>query len=89
MVLLHAFPLSGEMFEPQWTALGERARFVVPDLRGFGGSDAGPGPSEMSALADDVLGLLDHLGIDSAVVGGVSAFCCCCGSAGFASAALR
>jgi pimeloyl-ACP methyl ester carboxylesterase len=26
----------------------------------------------MSALADDVLGLLDHLGIDAAVVGGVS-----------------
>ena len=72
VVLLHAFPLLGEMFEPQWTALGDRARFVLPDLRGFGESDGGQGPSEMSVLADDVLGLLDHLGIDSAVVGGVS-----------------
>jgi pimeloyl-ACP methyl ester carboxylesterase len=72
VVLLHAFPLSSEMFEPQWTALADRARFVVPDLRGFGGSDTRPSPSEMSAMADDVLGLLDHLGIDSAVVGGVS-----------------
>ncbi len=60
------------MFEPQWTALSGRARFIVPDLRGFGGSSAGAGPSEMGAMADDVLGLLDHLGIDSAVVGGVS-----------------
>ena len=60
------------MFEPQWTALGDRARFVVPDLRGFGESDGGSGPSEMSALADDVLGLLDHLGVGPAVVGGVS-----------------
>jgi pimeloyl-ACP methyl ester carboxylesterase len=72
VVLLHAFPLPGEMFEPQWTALASRARFVVPDLRGFGGSTADAGPSETGAMADDVLALLDHLGIDSAVVGGVS-----------------
>jgi pimeloyl-ACP methyl ester carboxylesterase len=71
-VLLHAFPLEGEMFEPQWTALEDRARLIVPDLRGFGGSDLAPGPSEMGAMADDVLALLDHLQIDAAVVGGVS-----------------
>ena len=72
MVLLHAFPLEGEMFEPQWTALAGRARFIVPDLRGFGGSGLVPGPSEMGAMADDVLALIDHLAIDAAVVGGVS-----------------
>ncbi len=72
MVLLHAFPLTGEMFEPQWSALGGRARFLVPDLRGFGGSGTGAGPSEMGVMADDVLALLDHLAIDAAVVGGVS-----------------
>jgi pimeloyl-ACP methyl ester carboxylesterase len=60
------------MFEGQWTALSGRARFVVPDLRGFGHSPPGTGPAEMGSLADDVLGLLDHLGIASAVVGGVS-----------------
>jgi len=81
VVLLHAFPLSGEMFEPQWTALSGRARLIVPDLRGFGGSDTGPSPSEMGAMADDVLGLLDHLGVDAAVVGGVS-------MGGYASLAL-
>ena len=81
MVLLHAFPLTGEMFEPQWTALGDRARFIVPDLRGFGGSDTVPSPSEMGTMADDVLSLLDHLGVDSAVVGGVS-------MGGYASLAL-
>ncbi|HZJ55929.1 MAG TPA: alpha/beta fold hydrolase [Myxococcaceae bacterium] len=81
VVLLHAFPLLGEMFEPQWSALAGRARFVVPDLRGFGGSSAGAGPSEMATMADDVLALIDHLGIDSAVVGGVS-------MGGYASLAL-
>jgi len=60
------------MFESQWSALDGHARFIVPDLRGFGGSSVGPGPSEMSAMADDVLGLLDHLGVGPAVVGGVS-----------------
>ena len=81
MVLLHAFPLTGEMFEPQWTALSSRAHLIVPDLRGFGGSDTGPSPSEMGTIAEDVLGLLDHLAIDSAVVGGVS-------MGGYASLAL-
>ncbi len=80
-MLLHAFPLTGEMFEPQWTALVGRARFIVPDLRGFGGSDTGPSLSEMGTMADDVLALLEHLGIDSAVVGGVS-------MGGYASLAL-
>ena len=60
------------MFEPQWTAFAGRARFIVPDLRGFGGSGLVPGPSEMGAMADDVLALMDQLGIDAAVVGGVS-----------------
>ena len=41
VVLLHAFPLTGEMFEPQWTALLGRARVIVPDLRGFGASEIG------------------------------------------------
>ena len=81
MVLLHAFPLTGEMFAPPWTALSGRARLIVPDLRGFGGSDTAPSPSEMGAMADDVLGLLDHLGVESAVVGGVS-------MGGYASLAL-
>jgi len=72
VVLLHAFPLSSEMFEPQWSALADRARFILPDLRGFGGSSAGSGPSEMGVMADDVLALLDHLDIGAAVVGGVS-----------------
>jgi pimeloyl-ACP methyl ester carboxylesterase len=72
VVLLHAFPLTGEMFEPQWAALGDRTRLIVPDLRGFGESSTGTGQSEMGTMADDVLGLMDHLAIDAAVVGGVS-----------------
>ena len=40
VVLLHAFPLNSKMWEPQIEALSDRFRFIVPDLQGFGGSDA-------------------------------------------------
>lgn len=72
VLLLHAFPLSGSMFEPQLAALASRYRFIVPDLRGFGTSDVSQGPSEMTTIAADALALLDHLDIPAAVVGGVS-----------------
>jgi pimeloyl-ACP methyl ester carboxylesterase len=72
LLLLHAFPLSGAMFEAQVAALSGQGRLVVPDQRGFGKSALGEGPSTMGGLAEDALALLDHLGIAQAVVGGVS-----------------
>lgn len=72
VLLLHAFPLDGSAFERQVAALSGRYRFIVPDLRGFGQSRLGEGPTEMRLLAQDALALLDALSIDAAVVGGVS-----------------
>ncbi len=37
VVLLHAFPMSGAMWEPQLEAL-KSFRVLIPDLRGFGGT---------------------------------------------------
>lgn len=37
VVLLHAFPMSGAMWEPQISVLRE-FRVLIPDLRGFGGT---------------------------------------------------
>jgi 3-oxoadipate enol-lactonase len=37
VVLLHAFPMSGAMWEPQLAALAD-FRVLIPDLRGFGGT---------------------------------------------------
>ncbi len=73
VVLLHAFPLSGVMFREQLTGLADRARVIVPDLRGFGDSP-GPGDSEPSidVMADDVAALLDRIGIRTCVLGGIS-----------------
>ena len=51
--------------------LAERYRIVTPDLRGSGRSWYG-GLLTFDRLADDVQLLLDHIGVDRAVVGGVS-----------------
>ncbi|MCP3103425.1 alpha/beta hydrolase [Myxococcus sp. K15C18031901] len=72
VLLLHAFPLNGDAFDAQVRALSGRFRFIVPDHRGFGESVPGEGPTEMSRIAKDALGILDALNIDRAVVGGVS-----------------
>lgn len=75
LVLLHAFPLSQAMWAEQRTALADVARVITPDLRGFGASpDAGSDGAEPSvdAVADDVAALLDRLGVDRVVLGGLS-----------------
>lgn len=73
LLLIHGYPLSRVLWEPQITGLADVARVLAPDLRGHGGSDPGPGPYSMSALADDCRGFLDTLGITRPVVlGGLS-----------------
>ena len=72
LLLLHAFPLGLFMWEAQVEALSATHRVVRFDARGFGGSAAGEGPLTMERIADDGAFLLDHLGIERAVVGGCS-----------------
>lgn len=73
VVLIHGFPLCRRMWHPQIKAVTEAGfRLVTLDLRGFGESDAPDGPYSMELFADDVAGLLDHLGIGRAVIGGMS-----------------
>ncbi len=43
LLLIHAFPLSGAMWQPQISALSEHYRIIAPDLRGFGASTLGDG----------------------------------------------
>ena len=47
-------------------------RFIAPDLRGRGRSNALPGPWGMPQHADDLAAVLEHLGIERAVVVGHS-----------------
>ncbi|HLM43009.1 MAG TPA: alpha/beta fold hydrolase [Myxococcaceae bacterium] len=72
VLLFHAFPLNGDAYAQHVKALSGRYRFIIPDIRGFGRSGLGEGPTEMSRIAQDALALLDALNVESAVVGGVS-----------------
>ncbi|MBI2385849.1 MAG: alpha/beta fold hydrolase [Elusimicrobia bacterium] len=57
VVLLHAFPMSGAMWEPQISAL-KRFRVLIPDLRGFGGTPLAA-PWLIEHAAADVLESFD------------------------------
>jgi pimeloyl-ACP methyl ester carboxylesterase len=72
LLLFHAFPLGLFQWDPQAGALSGAARLVRFDARGFGASDLAEGPLTMDRIADDGAALLDHLGLDRAVVGGCS-----------------
>ncbi len=71
VVLIHAFPLTGEMWRPQFEGLSAAMRLIAPDLPGFGGSTATEAAS-VEGWARDVAALLDALGIGRAIVGGLS-----------------
>ena len=72
VMLIHGFPLQRQMWRPQVEPLVDAGyRVILPDLRGFGASESGAGTS-MDRYADDLIALLDFLGIDQAVIGGMS-----------------
>lgn len=72
VVLIHGLSGSRQMWKHQVPALTRRFRVITLDLRGHGQSDKPPGPYSVPMFAGDVLGLLDHLGIETAVLVGLS-----------------
>ncbi|MFD5728164.1 alpha/beta fold hydrolase [Streptomyces sp. NPDC058368] len=73
VLLIHGHPFNRTLWAPQAEALSEAGyRVVTPDLRGYGHSGVTRGKVLLSDFADDLAGLLDHLGVERAVVGGVS-----------------
>lgn len=72
LMFLHAFPLNRTMWDYQAQALRNRFRVVIPDLRGFGNSGVSKEPSLMDQHAADMNKLLGSLGIDKAVLIGLS-----------------
>src|SRR4051812_39101408 len=72
VVLGHGFLMDHEMFAPQVAALRDTYRVITWDERGFGQTQYDGQPFDYWDSAADCLALLDHLGIDRAVVGGMS-----------------
>jgi 3-oxoadipate enol-lactonase len=72
VILSHGFLMDREMFAPQIAALAPEFRVITWDERGFGETEFDSQPFTYWDSARDCLGLLDHLGIDRAVLGGMS-----------------
>jgi len=76
LMLLHALGTATPIFDPLCAALGSSFRFLRCDLRGHGLSRGGIDPANpattIARMADDVLGVIAHLGIGSVAVCGVS-----------------
>jgi 3-oxoadipate enol-lactonase len=72
LVLLHAFPLNGRMFEPQMGAFSGDRRVIAPDYPGFGRSPRTPAQPDVRYYAEGVQRLLDRLELERVVLGGVS-----------------
>lgn len=71
VLLVHGFPHDRTLWTPQLQGLTVRARCLAPDLRGFGESTAAA-PWSMDQYAADLVGLMDVLHIDRAVIAGLS-----------------
>ncbi|MFD2077605.1 Pimeloyl-ACP methyl ester carboxylesterase [Actinopolymorpha cephalotaxi] len=71
LVLLHGVGSDGSSWDPVVPGLARDWRVFVPDLRGFGRSDW-PGDYSFELMAADLLGFLDALDLDRAVLAGHS-----------------
>jgi len=73
LILIHGFPLTPAMWQPQ-LALADRGwRLIVPELRGFGDGKGDPPTTSIDDYAGDAIDLLDKLDIKKdAVVCGLS-----------------
>lgn len=72
VVFIHGFPFSHAMWEPQMMALPHDIRAISYDVRGHGSSDVGDGQYTIELFVDDLVALLDELGIRQAVLCGLS-----------------
>ena len=72
LVLIHGFPLDHTSWDEVASLLENEFDVITPDLRGFGQSTTVETPYTISDMADDLAGLLDHLGIEKVALAGHS-----------------
>ena len=70
LILLHGFPQNHRCWEKIAPRLAEQFDVIVPDLRGYGNSDAPDGVAAYAKreMALDIIGLMDALGLETANV---------------------
>ena len=74
VLLSHGYSATARMWAGQVDAFKDRYRVITWDMRGHGQSDSPDDPKAYSeaATAEDMAAILKHLGIEKAVIGGLS-----------------
>lgn len=72
LVFVHGHPFDRSMWQDQAGALRSQYRLIAPDLRGYGETTAVPGIVSLTEMAADIAALLDELGIEQAMLAGLS-----------------
>jgi len=72
LVLIHGHPLDHSIWEPVVPLLENDFDLILPDLRGFGGSEAPGTPYRIADMAEDIAALLASLHIAQAAIAGHS-----------------
>jgi pimeloyl-ACP methyl ester carboxylesterase len=72
LILGHDFPLDSRMFDPQALELFPEFRIIRWDARALGRTQWDGKPFSLWDSAEDCIALLDYLGIEQAVVGGLN-----------------
>ena len=74
VLLTHGFSATRRMWNGQHAALGDRYRVISWDMRGHGHTDSPDDPAQYShaLTVADMKALLEHLGLQRAIIGGLS-----------------
>jgi non-heme chloroperoxidase len=73
VILIHGWPLTGDMFEYQTLALLEAGyRVITYDRRGFGQSEHGAFGYDYNTFADDLAAVIEELGLETVSLVGFS-----------------
>jgi pimeloyl-ACP methyl ester carboxylesterase len=72
LILLHGGLYHGDMFGPVIPLLAGNHQVIVPDLQGHGRTADIDRPIDVRLMADDIAGLIDHLGLETPDIVGYS-----------------
>ena len=72
IIFIHGFPFDKSTWQPQIDFFKKTQRVIAYDIRGFGSSQAGKDPMNMSLFATDLVKFMDALEISTAIICGLS-----------------
>jgi pimeloyl-ACP methyl ester carboxylesterase len=75
VIFIHGFPFSHKMWTfpgGQTEALSGTNRVIAYDVRGHGESEVGSGHYSIEFFVDDLIGLMNHLSVEKAILCGLS-----------------